>query len=271
MFSVLWKKKALIFSSSILLLAFLFALFAPFVVPVDPFAGDTSRRLLPPSAEYWFGTDHLGRDVFSRLLYGARYSFLGALVVAIIAAILSIVIGTIAGYRGGCLDQIFMRISEWMLAFPSLMIALVLVGIFGPGMLNLMFALILVFWMPGARLVRNMIVRLKEERYVHVARLHGGSSFRIITRHLLPFVLPHVLVLATLDVGSVLLHIAGFSFLGLGIQPPLPEWGAMLNTSSDYFYSSPWLMIFPGLIIFVIVLSFNILSDHWREIFHIKK
>lgn len=271
MFRLLWKKKAIIFSGSALLLALLFAVFAPFVVSIDPFAGDTSRRLLPPSTEYWFGTDHLGRDVFSRLLYGARYSFLGALVVTIIATMLSIVIGTFAGYKGGWLDQLFMRFSEWMLAFPSLMIALVLVGIFGPGMFNLMLALILVFWMPGARLVRNMVMRLKEERYVHVAKLHGVSSLRVITRHLFPFVLPQVLVMATLNVGSVLLHIAGFSFLGLGIQPPLPEWGAMLNTSSDYFYSAPWLMIFPGLNIFIIVLSFNILSDYWRNTFHLQK
>ncbi|QQK78900.1 ABC transporter permease [Salicibibacter cibi] len=271
MFRILWKKKALIFSGSILLLVFLFALLAPFVVPVDPFDGDTSHRLLPPSFEYWFGTDHLGRDVFSRLLYGARYSLLGALTVTIIATILSIVIGTFAGYKGGWLDQIFMRLSEWMLAFPSLMIALVLVGMFGPGMINLMLALVLVFWMPEARLIRNMVVRLKEERYVHVAKLHGVSSFRVITRHLFPFVLPHVLVMATLNVGSVLLHIAGFSFLGLGIQPPLPEWGAMLNASSDYFYSAPWLMIFPGLIIFVIVLSFNILSDYWRDTLNLQK
>ncbi|AXF56735.1 nickel transporter permease [Salicibibacter kimchii] len=266
-----WNNKALFFSVLILLLALFISLLGFLVTPHDPFVSETSRRLLAPSSVNWFGTDHLGRDVFSRLLYGARYSFLGALIVTLISTTIALIIGTLAGYHGGRIDHIFMRFSEWMLAFPSLMIALVLVGVLGPGMVNVLIALVLVFWMTGARLVRNMVVRLKEERYVQVAKLQGVSTYRIILRHLMPFVLPQLLVLATLDVGSVLLHIASFSFLGLGIQAPLPEWGAMLNESSEYFYSSPWLMVFPGLFIFVTVLAINVWSDYLRDRFHIKK
>ncbi|WP_100399162.1 nickel transporter permease [Bacillus sp. FJAT-44742] len=241
------------------------AILAPFIAPHDPTVNHMNLRLQPPSAEFWLGTDHLGRDIFSRLLYGARISLGSALIVVAVSMLISIVVGIISGYSGGVIDSLFMRACDVLISFPGLILVFALIAILGAGLLNLLVAMILVFWISDARLIRGMALSLKKRNYVIAAKLSGTPAPIIVCRHILPNVLPQVIILATLNIGSVILHIAAFSFLGLGIQPPAPEWGTMLNDSRPFLRSNPELMIGPGLMIFIVVLSFNILGDHYRD------
>lgn len=242
------------------------AVAAPLLAPHDPAAVDVVRKLAPPSAQFPLGTDHLGRDVLSRLLHGARIS-LGATVLAAFAiATTGLVLGTLAGFVGGIVDAAISRVIDILLAFPGLLLALALTGVLGPNLRNLLLAVIVVSWAGYARVVRGAVLAERERSYVEAARAAGASNPRIIVRHLLPNIVAPIVVLTTLDMAAILLGISALSFLGLGVQPPTAEWGAMLAEARPYLSRAPDLMLFPGLAIFLAALAFNLVGDGLRDV-----
>jgi peptide/nickel transport system permease protein len=238
---------------------------APMLVPHDPVKVDLSQRLLSPGDAYLLGTDHLGRCIFSRLIYGVRISLGVALTVLTIVLTTGLVLGTVSGYLGGWVDNLFMRVVDILMAFPGIILALAIAGILGPSLPNIMIALAAVNWVGYARITRGMVLSIKEKEYVLAARACGTSDLRIVMRHILPNMLSPMIVFATLDMGAIILKISGLSFLGLGAQPPDPEWGAMLNDGRPYMQVAPWLMFFPGLSILLAVMAFNLLGDGLRD------
>ena len=255
--------------SGLLLIALILSatLFAPWLAPHDPVRLDTSHRLQGPSSVYLLGTDYLGRCVASRILYGARTSLgISFLVLALILTVGTLV-GTLAGYAGGPVDAVIVGVIDVLLAFPGLILALVIAGMLGPGITNVMIAMASVQWVGYARIIRGMVASVKEKEYVQAARCSGSRPISLIVRHILPNVLSPVIVLATLDMGATILAISGMSFLGLGAQPPDPEWGAMLSDGLPYMNMAPWVMVFPGMAILITVLSFNLLGDGMRDFF----
>ncbi len=265
-FTELMQRKPALVSLVIILILVLGAVCAPLLAPHDPEYVELGRALLRPQTDYPLGTDHLGRCVFSRLLYGSRVSLGASSLVMICNISISLVIGILAGYKGGWIDEIFMRLGDIFLAFPNLVLTLVIVGMMGPGLQNILIAMVIAQWAWYARIIRGMVLSLRESNFVLAARVSGVPSFHILLHHILPNISSQVLILATLNVGWAILHISGFSFLGLGIQPPTPEWGVMLKDSRSYFWSDPLLMLFPGLMISSAVVSFNLLGDALKEI-----
>ncbi len=261
----LLQDKLALLGFGIILVVVIITVFAPYFAPNDPVKVDLMQRLVPPQAQYPLGTDHLGRCLLSRLLYGTRASLTTAALVLAAIMLISIPFGTLAGYCGGRVDNILMRIVDVLLAFPGLILALVISGMLGPGLLNVMLALVAVWWVGYARVIRGMVLSVKEKEFVLAARACGTSGLGIIIRHILPNVLSPVIVLATLDMGKLIIAISGLSFLGLGSQPPAPEWGAMLNDGHSYMQVAPQLMIYPGLCIMMVVLAFNLLGDGLRD------
>jgi nickel transport system permease protein len=259
------KNKYVLFLLSLLVAVILIALFADVIAPHDPYATDLGSKLLPSSAEYWLGTDHLGRDVLSRLIYGTRMSLLSVLAISGLILLFSLTVGCIAGYRGGTFDGILMRICDVFLTFPTFILALFFIGILGVGLVNVILAITLTHWAWYARIVRSLVLELKSKGYVLAAKSAGGSDLRIIFRHILPSVIVQILILATLDLGHMLLHVAGLSFLGLGVQAPTAEWGVMINDAAPYIRDNPELMLYPGLCIFIIVAIFNSLGEALRD------
>lgn len=232
---------------------------------------DIGNRLASPSWEHPMGTDHLGRDVLTRLLLGFRLT-VGYSVIALAAAvIIGVPFGLLAGLKGGWVDRLFMRIADGFLAFPDTVIAIVLSGLLGPGIGNLLFAIVLVKWVNYARMVRSTVLTEVQKDYITIARINGLSTFTIMRKHLMLHIVGNVLVLASLDFGKIILLISSLSYIGLGAQPPTPEWGAMLNESRPYFQANPEMMIYPGLAIVVVVLAANILGDYLRDKFDVKK
>jgi len=248
---------------SILILA---AVAAPLIAPYDPLAIDVTNSLASPGWQHPLGTDHLGRDTLSRLLFGARTSLGAAGIVVAIVTVVGIVVGTVAGFFGGWIDEIIMRLIDILLAFPSFILALVIAGILGPGLGNVILAMVLVRWAGFARIVRSIVLSLRQRQYIEAARSVGATNCRIMTRHLLPNVLGPTIVLTTLDLGNTILGISGLSFIGLGAQLPQPEWGAMLNYARVYIQKAPLLMVFPGIAIILAVSSANLLGDAFRDI-----
>lgn len=255
---------ALIGTAIILLLIFV-AMLAPLIAPHDPIEQNLAGRLLPPNPEYLLGTDNLGRCILSRLIYGAKVSLQIGIMVVGITAIVGVTLGAIAGYRGGIVDEIIMRCVDVLLAFPGIILALVIAGILGPSLFNVMLALALVGWTSYARVVRGSVLSIKEKDFVEAARAIGASNTYIMFRYILPNVMAPVIVMATLGMAHVILAAAALSFLGLGAQPPIPEWGSMLNTGRAFMRTAPHLTIFPGLAIMVTVLAFNFLGDGLRD------
>lgn len=259
------NKIAIIGLIIIISLAFI-ALFAPFIAPHDPIEQNLEKRLLAPCREYPMGTDDLGRCLLSRIIYGARVSLqLGVIVVGIITVI-GVTLGLISGYYGGIVDEIIMRLVDVVLAFPGIILALAVAGALGPGLFNVMLALAMVGWTGLARVVRGSVLSVKQKEFVESARALGCSDLHIMTRHILPNVMAPVIVLATLDMAFIILAAAGLSFLGLGAQPPTPEWGSMLNNGRAFMRTAPHLTTFPGLAIMVAVLAFNFLGDGLRDV-----
>lgn len=248
----------------------LITLIGPFIVPNDPLTANMSERLVPPSSAYPLGTDHMGRCIFSRLIVGAQ-STLGitALVVATVALI-GIPIGLVIGYIGGRLDTVFMRVADGILALPEFILAIAIAGFLGPSLTNLMISIVFVKWIAYTRVVRSIVITERNKDYVQAAKVGGSSNWKIIRRHMFPQIVSPVLVLATLDIGKVILTISSLSYLGLGAQPPAPEWGAMLNDGRPYFQSAPELMIYPGLAIFFVVLAFNLMGEGLRDKWDVK-
>ena len=264
-FRELRNNKLALFGVIIIFLLIFIAIFAPFIAPHDPVDQELKKRLSSPSIEYPLGTDHLGRCILSRLIYGARISLPIAMTVIGITFAIGVTIGAISGYLGGVTDEIIMRIVDVLLTFPGLILALAIIAALGPGIFNAGIALVVVGWAGYTRIVRGSVLSVKEKEFVEGVRALGASDFYILVRHILPNVIAPVIPLAMLGIGYVILAVAGLSFLGLGAQPPMPEWGAMLNDGRAFMRSAPHLMIFPGLAIMVTVLAFNLVGDGLRD------
>ena len=242
------------------------AIFAPVLAPYDPTEVDARSILAPSSGEHWLGTDNLGRDLLSRLIYGARWTLGTAFVAAVCIVAIGVTVGLIAGYFGGLVDDVLMRIVDVLLAFPSLVLALAIVGTLGPSLTNVMIGMIAVWWVDYARVIRGLTVAVREREFVTAAHCCGAPAGHVILRHLLPNVIPSVILLATLEFGALMLAISGLSFLGLGAQPPTSEWGTMLNNGRPFFQRAPELMLYPGLAITVTVVACNLLGDGLRDV-----
>ena len=242
------------------------AIIAPFTSMREPLAQTITDRLQAPSAQYWFGTDELGRDVFSRVIYGARISLPIGFVVIMFAMMMGSLVGASAGYIGGMYDLLIMRLADITLAFPSIVLALAIAAVLGPSITNALIAMVLVWWPEYARLMRSQVLSVKNNEYVMAAVALGGSRSRVLLRHVLPNTFAPILVKASLDAGSAILNIAALSFIGLGAVPPTPEWGAMISSGRYQFYSW-WLTTFPGLAILTVVLGYNFLGEGVRDSF----
>jgi len=241
------------------------AALAPDLAPHSPYAQDLARRLEPPSIDFLLGTDHFGRDLLSRVLYGTRTTLIVILLVAALSAPLGLVLGSVAGYFGGWLDRALMRLTDVFLAFPKLVLALALVAALGPGLENAIAAIALTAWPPYARVARAETLSLRERDFVNAARMAGAGPWRIVLRHLLPLCVPSVVVRATLDMAGVILIAAGLGFLGLGAQPPSAEWGAMIADGRRFVLDQWWVAAMPGLAILIVSLGFNLLGDGLRD------
>ena len=244
----------------------LVALAAPLLAPHDPNAQDVLNRLASPSADHLLGTDSLGRDELSRILYGARVSLLTALAVGAGILLIGIVVGMISGLAGGWLDGAIMRVVDVLLAFPSLLLALAVAGTLGPGLLHLALAMTVVWWAEYARLVRGLVLGVKERAFVEAATALGASRLRTALRHVLPNIAAPVIVLATLQTARLLLSLASLSFLGLGVSPPTAEWAAMLSEGTEFLADAPLLMVWPGLAITITALGLNLVGDGLRDV-----
>ena len=249
----------------IVAVAVLMALAGPLLVPFDPATQYLALRLEGPTAVHWFGLDELGRDVLARVLAGARISLMVGIVVVGVSASVGTVLGSVAGYFGGRLDEMISRLIDILLAFPGLLLAIALVAVLGPNLTNVVLALSSIGWVGYARLVRGQSLQVRELEYVLAARAAGATRVRIVTRHVIPAVLPAVSVQATLGMGGAILSEAALSFLGLGVQPPTPSWGTMLSYGRAHLLDAPHVTIFPGLAIAVLVLGFNFLGDGLRD------
>jgi peptide/nickel transport system permease protein len=252
--------------SGLIFFLFLIAIFAPFVAPNDPIEQHRGHYLQPPSWQYPFGTDDLGRCIFSRLVYGTQISLLISVAVVGTTATIGTSIGLISGFAGGGIDEAIMRIVDILLAFPGLVLALVIAGLLGPGIFSVILALTIVGWTGYARVVRGCVLAEKERGFVEATRVLGGSKYYIMIRHIMPGVLAPVVVMAALGMGGTILSASALGFLGLGLQPPAPEWGSMLNGGRTFLQLAPYCMIFPGLAIMLTVLAFNLLGDGLRDI-----
>jgi peptide/nickel transport system permease protein len=251
--------------AAIVLTAVLAAVFGPFIVPFDPADQELALRLAGPTGMHWFGLDELGRDIFSRVLSGARISLMVGLVVVGVSATIGTILGSIAGYFGGQIDEWIGRAIDILLAFPGLLLAIALVAVLGPSLTNVVLALSLIGWVGYARLVRGQVLRAREFEFVLAARALGATTTRILVRHIVPTALPALSVQATLGMGGAILAEAALSFLGLGVQPPTPSWGTMLSYGRTHLLDAPHLTIFPGLAIAILVLGFNFLGDGLRD------
>lgn len=263
----LWRENKLASASAIIIALFILAaIFAPFLTPYTFDGMDLLHRLAPPSKEHLLGTDEAGRDVLTRLLYGARVSLLVGIVPTIISMLVGAVLGIIAGYNGGWVDTVIMRLADIMLAFPSMFLAMVIMYTLGDGMINIFLALALVNWASVARIVRSETLKLRESEFVEAARSIGVKRVVIMLRHILPNCIPSLIVLFTLNIPSAILSESSLSFLGIGIKAPQASWGLMVNTGRQFLYSQPWLSLSPSIAIMLIVLSFNFLGDGLRDV-----
>lgn len=243
----------------------LVAIFADKIVPYDPYAQDLSKSLLPPSAEHWMGTDRYGRDMFSRVVVGAQTSIFSTLALVGVISVFGTAVGTLCGYYGGAMDSVVMRISDVCLAFPGLVFALAIAAMLGGGVGNAVLALAVISWPKYARVARSQTLTLKTSGFVAAARLSGDSSMQMILRHILPNILGPILVTAMLDIGTMMMELAGLSFLNLGAQPPTAEWGNMMSGGRSMLQTYPWLVLSPGFAIFLSVVIFNLLGDTVRD------
>ena len=261
------QNKTFVVFSILALCIILAAIFAPVITGgVDPLKGSLMDALLPPCKEHIFGTDKMGRDLFTRIIYGARASLSATFGVVALIFVIGSVLGVIAGYFGGIVDAVIMRIADMMLAFPGLVLALAVAGIMGASIKNAIIAIVVVSWTKYARLARSLVLKIRDRDYVAAAIVTGSKTPYMLLRYMLPNALPTLIITAATDIGSMMLELASMSFLGFGAKPPAPEWGYMLNEGRACMQTAPWLMIFPGLAIFVVVVVFNMLGDSIRDI-----
>ncbi len=244
----------------------LVAIFANQLAPYSPYVGDLrTTRLLPPSAAHWFGTDDQGRDILSRVIFGTRITLVVVVLVALLAAPIGLAVGTVAGYAGGYVDATLMRITDIFLAFPRLILALAFVAALGPGIENAVIAIAITSWPPYARIARAETLTIRKSEYIAAVEMIGASPWRVVLRHIMPLCVSSVIVRVTLDMAGIILTAAGLGFLGLGAQPPTPEWGAMIANGRLYVLDHWWVAAAPGAAIFVVSLGFNLLGDGLRD------
>ena len=241
------------------------AIIAPFVAPYDPVVQDLTLRLKAPSAAHIFGTDNFGRDIFSRVIYGGRYSLLAGCLTVVIAGCIGTIYGAIAGYVGGAVDNVMMRLSEMILSFPSLILAMIINAVMGSNLFNTMFALVIVAWPSYARVMRSVVLSGRENEYVTASEALGASRSRILLKEIIPNSITSVLIMATTDIGNQILMFSTLSFLGLGSAPPTPEWGMMVSDGVQYF-NKFWVAGFPGLAIFTMAVGANFIGDGLRDL-----
>lgn len=250
----------------IVLVLVLAAIFAPWLAPESPVGQDLHNRLLPPSAEHWMGTDELGRDIYSRVIYGSRITLMIVVLVAVISAPLGLVIGAVSGYFGGWVDRVLMGLTDMFLSLPKLILALAFVAALGPGIENAIIAIAITAWPAYARIARAETLTFRNSEFIHAVRLAGGSHTRVILRHVLPLCTSSMIVRVTLDMAGIILTAAGLGFLGLGAQPPLPEWGAMIARGRAFVLDQWWVATMPGFAIILVSLGFCLLGDGLRDV-----
>lgn len=263
----LLRNKAFVFGGSIVVIFLLLAFFPQLFTHYNPIEKNLDARLLPPSAAHWFGTDDLGRDICARIIYGAQVSLWVGLLSVGIALVVGSLIGVVAGYFGGMVGEVLMRTIDIILAFPSILLAILIVAILGPGLNNAMIAIGIVNVPLYARLLRSTTLQVRNQEFIEASQAMGASHTRIIAFHILPNCLSPLIVQATLGIGAAILETAGLSFLGLGAQPPTPEWGTMLSNAKDFIRTAPWTLTFPGLAIMGVVVAFNLMGDGLRDLF----
>ena len=251
---------------AIVVLLVVVAALAPVLPLQSPYTQDLAQRLLPPSAAHWFGTDELGRDMFSRIANGARITLYIVALVSLIVVPIGLFVGTVAGYLGGVVDLVLMRITDIFLAFPRLILALAFVAALKPGIVNAVIAISLTSWPPYARIARAETITVRNAAYIKAAQMQGASAPRILWHHIVPLCASSVIVRLTLDMAGIILTAAGLGFLGLGAQPPMPEWGAMISSGREYILDQWWVSAIPGLAIFLVSLGFNLLGDGLRDV-----
>jgi peptide/nickel transport system permease protein len=261
----LLRRKGALLGLAVITLFIAMAVFAPLIARYDPTAQSYSLIRRPPSDQHWFGTDELGRDLLARIIYGARASLLAGVISVSIALGIGVPIGLCAGYLGGLVDAALSRITDAMLACPYLILAIALAFLLGPSLVNAMIAIGIATTPIFVRLTRGLVMAVKVENYIEAARVVGNPRWRIALRHILPNILPSLLVQATLSIATAIIAEASLSFIGLGQQPPVPSWGSMLNAAQRFLVSAPWMAVWPGLAIFLVVLSFNLLGDGLRD------
>lgn len=268
----LLANKGAIFGLAMVLAVIVSALFAPLLAPHDPILQDVEKRLLPPAgqagadAHYLLGTDHLGRDIVSRLIFGARISIVVSLSAVAFSAVLGTLIGLLSGFYGGRIDSIFMRLADVQLAFPFILLAIAIIAVLGPSLQNIIIVMAITGWVIYARVVRAEVLSLREKEFILSVKALGGSNARIMFQHLFPNVIPPIIVIITLEMARMIIMEAALSFLGLGIQPPTPTWGGMLADGRVYLATSWWLATLPGLVIMLVVLGINLLGNWLRDI-----
>ncbi len=244
----------------------LVSVLAPYIAPFDPLKIDMSNSLKAGNSIFLLGTDQLGRDLFSRILYGALNSFKMTFILVITVFIVGTILGALAGYFGGISDVVLMRFCDVFLAFPGIIFAIAVAGVLGPSSLNTIIALAVVNWAKYARVSRGLAISMSKKDYIKAARMGGAKQYQIILRYVIPNIIPSLIVMATMDIGTMLLEISSLSFLGLGAQPPTPEWGYMINEGRAYIQTAPWLMIYPGIAMLITVTIFNLLGEGIRDI-----
>jgi peptide/nickel transport system permease protein len=257
-----------VFGFAILMVLVIVAIIGPWIAPHDPLRQVLSDRLLPPgSASHWLGTDQLGRDILSRIIYGSRLTLSIAILVVVVVVPIGLMIGTTAGFFGGWVDNVLMRVTDIALAFPKIVLALAFAAALGPGVINAVIAISITAWPAYARLARAETLRLVQADFIQIARLQGASNLRILLRYVMPLCMSSVIVRATLDMAGIILTVAGLGFLGLGAQPPSPEWGFMVASGRNVLLDSWWVATLPGFAILLVSLAFNLLGDGLRDVF----
>ena len=252
------------------ILLLLVAVLAPVICSQDPYKSVLADALQSPSKEHWFGTDKLGRDLFTRVIYGSRVSLASSLLLVCIIFVIGSLMGILSGYFGGTVDAVIMRISDLMISFPGMVLAIAVAGILGASIKNAVIAIAIVSWTKYARMARSLVLKIRHMDYVYAAVVTGSRVRYILRKYMLPNILPTMVITAATDIGSMMLELAGLSFLGFGAQPPTPEWGLMLNEGRAYMQHAPWMMIFPGLAILITVVIFNLLGDSLRDVMDVR-
>ncbi len=265
-FAALLRNPLAVVGGCIILVLIVMAIFAPLIAPYSPIGQDLANRLMPPSAAHWMGTDELGRDIYSRVVYGARITLMIVTMVAVIAAPIGLVVGAVSGYFGGWTDRVLMGVTDIFLSMPKLILALAFVAALGPGIENAIIAIAITAWPAYARIARAETITFRDAEFIAAVRLQGASSARVILRHVLPLCASSTIIRVTLDMAGIILTAAGLGFLGLGAQPPLPEWGAMISRGRNFILDQWWVATMPGFAIILVSLGFCFLGDGLRDV-----